>query len=233
MSKDKPKDYYVYSHSLAEQPPFYIGKGDEKRIKEIHRKNNPHHCNIVNKYGKENIIVRSILCRNEKHAFELEVKLIAALRNGGVKLANMTDGGDGVSGYVHTDEARAKMSEAKIGTPRSDETKAKIGNANRGRVVSEETRVKIGAAGKGMKHTEETKAKISESSKGRTHTEESKAKISASGKGKGKGVPKSEEHKSKISEAVKLRYLKNKESATEELSGQSDNSLKQPVMPLN
>jgi hypothetical protein len=235
MSKHQ-KDYYVYTHSTEERGIFYVGKGTKYRTKLIHRKHNPYHTNIVNKYGIENIIVSSILCRDEQHAFDLEVRMIAALRNGGVKLTNMSDGGEGNSGHVPSDETKAKISAGNLGHVVSEETRAKISEANTGRIQSEETLAKLSIIRTGRKHTEETKAKISKSTKGikksdetrakmsaRTLSEEHKAKISSSSKGK----PKSDEHKSKIriantgkkhtdearanmSEAAKLRCEKRK-----------------------
>jgi hypothetical protein len=127
------KDYYVYTHSLSGHPPFYVGKGTVARIKSINRKGNKHHTNIVNKYGKENIIVRSMLCRSEQYALDLEIRMIAALRNAGVKLVNRTDGGEGASGLKHSDETRAKMSAAKTGRIVSDETIAKMSAAHIGK----------------------------------------------------------------------------------------------------
>ena len=48
---------------------------------------------------------------NEQDAIKMEVDLIRFLgkkKNGGL-LYNITDGGDGVSGYVYTDSVREKM----------------------------------------------------------------------------------------------------------------------------
>ena len=78
---------------------FYVGKGREKRVKKVARRN-PHHKNIVNKYGRENILIGKLECSSEDIAFELEKGLIKCLKRMGVKLTNLTDGGDGVSGRV-------------------------------------------------------------------------------------------------------------------------------------
>lgn len=172
--KSQEKDYYVYTHSLAGQPPFYVGKGNENRIKLIHRKHNQYHTRIVSKYGVENIIMRSMLCRSEQHSFELEVKIIAALRNGGVRLTNATDGGEGASGYKHLEETRAKISDAKKGHIVPNETRAKISKINKGRILSDETKAK--RSGKIM--SDETRAKISASSTGKIVSDESRAKMS-------------------------------------------------------
>lgn len=151
------KDYYVYTHSLKGQPPFYIGKGLKKRADSISRKHNQYHTNIVNKYGIENIIVRAMLCRSEQHALDLEIKLIAALRNDGVKLVNCTDGGEGISGHKHSEETKAKISDGNKGKILSEETKAKMSD----KIVSPETIAKL----TGRTRSEESRAKMSEAAR--------------------------------------------------------------------
>ena len=72
---------------------------------------------------------------------------------------NFTDGGDGISGYKHTEESKRKISEALKGE----------NNPNYGKTLSKETRKKISEALKGennpmlgKKHSKETRKKISE-----------------------------------------------------------------------
>lgn len=114
---------------------FYVGKGRMYRARKIGRLN-AHYINIVNKYGKENILVGSFDCSTEGIAFELEKGLIKCLKRMGVKLSNATLGGDGVSGYTHTEEWRSKHSAAMKGKasptkgiPMSAEQKAKLSSA--------------------------------------------------------------------------------------------------------
>lgn len=145
---------------------FYVGKGSERRTRIKERKSNPHHCHIVSKYGKESIIVKSMLCRNEQHSLDLEVRMIAALRNGGVKLVNLTDGGEGVSGFVISKETRAKLSEsAKKRPPMSEDARKKIGYFNKGKITPIETRLKMSASMKGLKRSAEARANISKAQK--------------------------------------------------------------------
>jgi hypothetical protein len=201
------KDYYVYTHSLPGKGIFYVGKGQLDRTRRLGRKTNIHHTHILNKYGRENVIIHTMLCKSEERAFALEVKMIAALRNGGVKLANQTAGGDGVSGHRHTTEAKTKMSMAKKGKPLSPEhiarlklrttsaeTRLKMSQALKN--PSAETRAKLSAIHKGKKHsaehiskivkahtgkklTPEHKAKLAKAKRGTKHTDEAKAKMSA------------------------------------------------------
>ena len=82
-------------------------------------------------------------------AIATEIELIARygrLDLGTGMLTNMTDGGEGLSGIVHTAETRAKMSAAKKGRTYSPETRAKMSAARMGKSRSPETRAKIAAS---------------------------------------------------------------------------------------
>jgi hypothetical protein len=109
--------YYVYLHLKEDTlEPFYVGKGKNMRaFKKWGR--NKHWESIVDKHGYLIKILYSDL--TEEEAFELEKQTIKNISELGIKLANKTEGGDGVSGYKHSDEAKAKMSEAKKGKERN------------------------------------------------------------------------------------------------------------------
>lgn len=62
-----------------------------------------------------------------------EVELIAELRDAGSDLVNLTAGGDGTVGRRHSDDARARMADARRGTKASDETRQKMSDARKGR----------------------------------------------------------------------------------------------------
>lgn len=146
--------FYAYIHCKPDGTPFYVGKGDESRVSTKKRYHNRHHMNILNKYGEESILVGKMECSTENIAFDLERGLIKRLRKMGVRIVNLTDGGDGASGAIRSPETRAKMSVAQIGNKkslgavRSEETRAKmsagkIGNQwNVGREYSLETKIK-------------------------------------------------------------------------------------------
>jgi len=117
--------FYVYAHYRPSEPyPFYIGKGKGYRHKSKQNRN-IYWNNIVNRNGYEIAIVESNLTESE--ALHIEVDLIKKWRSLGACEANLTDGGEGVSGLTgHTPwnkgrtwdlEARAKMSKAKKGKP--------------------------------------------------------------------------------------------------------------------
>ncbi|MBQ0111995.1 MAG: hypothetical protein KBT03_02590 [Bacteroidales bacterium] len=69
---------------------------------------------------------------------------------------NMTDGGEGATGYKYTSEQKKKRSESLIGNTRA-----------KGHKLSDISKEKIGNIHKGLKHSEETKKKMSEAKKGR------------------------------------------------------------------
>jgi hypothetical protein len=108
--------YYVYEHTRNDTNQiFYVGKGKvgSRRSKTRNGRNQYWH-NVVNKAGftAHKKIVEII---DEELSFLIEIERISQLRELGFKLCNLTDGGDGTSGYKHTKEGLAKMSESQIG----------------------------------------------------------------------------------------------------------------------
>lgn len=104
--------YYAYIHARPETTDqfgvFYVGKGVGARRKPTPHRNR-HHGHVVEKHGAENILIGSIDCSDEATAFELERGLIKCLKRSGVRLTNMTDGGEGTSGFVMPQSAKDKI----------------------------------------------------------------------------------------------------------------------------
>lgn len=94
----QPATFYVYVHiRLDSNQVFYVGKGRGKRAGRRTGRNK-YWKSIVEKYGfKWQIVERNM---SEIAAFNLESALISYYRLMGFKLANLTDGGEGVSGLV-------------------------------------------------------------------------------------------------------------------------------------
>ena len=130
-----------------------------------------------------------------------EVELIAKYRASSYRLLNLTDGGDGPSGYTHTAEAKRKISEASKSRKHSDESRKRIAEANTGKIHSLETRAHLSKINKGKLPSEATKAKLSQANKGRPLSEEHRKKISESQKER----TFSDETRRKMSEAAKNR----------------------------
>jgi hypothetical protein len=99
--------FCTYSHHKPDGALFYIGKGSLKRA---HAKDNrnPHWKNIVAKHGYKVEILAQ--WPTEVEAFEHEKFLISCFRDMGFTLANITSGGEGISGHKHSFETRAKLS---------------------------------------------------------------------------------------------------------------------------
>ncbi len=136
--------HYAYVHArpdtVDQSGIFYVGKGAQRRFRpEIRR--TKHHTNIVNKYGAENILVGKIDCSSEASALELEIGLIKCLRRSGVNLVNLTNGGEGASGLIPTDEQRARMSKGLLARWSDPDYKARLSEsmsiAQKGEPLSE------------------------------------------------------------------------------------------------
>ena len=160
--------------------PYYVGKGKGRRLYRKDRITPPPKNKSRIIFHKKNL--------TEEEAFKHEIDLIALYGrkdNGTGILRNLTDGGDGVSGYIMTEESKRKISEVKRGAVTTEETRRKLSESAKGRTHSEETRRKMSelmkgrpSSNKGRKHSAEAKRKMSEMAKGRTHSEKTKQKIS-------------------------------------------------------
>jgi hypothetical protein len=110
------KKFYVYVHRYASGPKvgkiFYVGKGRLQRSK-IRSGRNDRWNKIVNKYGFSDHIIAEF--DSETCALSYEMAMIESL--GISNLCNMTAGGEGVSGLVHSDKAKKKMSENRTNNP--------------------------------------------------------------------------------------------------------------------
>lgn len=96
---------------------------------------------------------------------------------------NLTDGGEGMTGYTHSEETRKKLSEI-VKKSYTEERKQYLREIQKGKRYSEESKQKMSKKAKGRKHSEETRKKISESHKGENnymygkhHTDEAKKKM--------------------------------------------------------
>ena len=101
-------NYYTYAYIREDGTPYYIGKGANNRIKQKHGR-------PCQKPSDPNRIIKLKQNLTEEEAFRHEIYMIALYGrrdNGTGILHNKTDGGDGVSGLIHSDESRAKMSES-------------------------------------------------------------------------------------------------------------------------
>ena len=173
--------YYVYEYLREDGTPYYVGKGTGKRWQETHSVKIP---------PKERVrFVEDQL--TEQAAWDLEMFLIAKYGRkdlGTGILRNLTNGGDGASGHIHSVETKIKMSKTKT----SENAKRK----QEGWTYPDSARKAISEMQKGIPKPKEWIAAVSNALNSRSDSEkeEWKAKLSAAKIGK----PRSEETKAKI-----------------------------------
>jgi hypothetical protein len=174
--------FYVYLHKReTDNTIFYVGKGKGRRAWSRSCRNR--HWKIIS--AKHGVLVEIFKdSMSEVCALTLERIIIASI--GIQNLANVTDGGGGISGYRHTHEAKEKISASGRGRPQhpnslkaliqrrgcklTDDHKAKLSLAKAGiprGPQSEETRRKISSSHIGIRPSAETLEKMSKSKIGK------------------------------------------------------------------
>lgn len=170
----------VYQHIRKDtQEVFYIGIGRDKKRAYYFYHRSPYWNNI---YNKTKIEVK-ILCKDIELelAYDIEKYLISYYGRkdlGLGSLVNLTYGGETLSGYIPTKEAKHKMSIAKLGKKREDLTGDK--NHMYGKTHSNEYKIKMSETLKKIKNTNENKKRVSEQFKGSKQSAEHIAKRQAS-----------------------------------------------------
>ena len=186
-----PYRFYTYAYLREDRTPYYIGKGSGKRI--VSKKDRV--VNLPKDKSRIIFLKQNLL---EEEAFKHEKYMIAVFGRkdlGTGILYNRTDGGEGSSGHIVSDEVKEKLKQFNMGKKHSEESKKKMSESSKLK-FTKETQEKLLESWRGKHHSEESKKKISEKNKGRILSVESKNKISKTHKGK----PKSEEHKQKLRE---------------------------------
>lgn len=145
-SSKYPQEYYVYAYirdksssNGAAGTPYYIGKGSGKRAW-----NKAHNVRLPPDSWRI-VILESNL--TEIGALALERRLIrfwGRLDIGTGCLYNKTDGGEGTSGYRHTDVTKQRIGDTSRGKVIPDEVKAKTRATKLGKPLPHGTGVKIG-----------------------------------------------------------------------------------------
>lgn len=214
--------FYIYFHiNPLKNEVFYVGKGKRRRAYSKHGRNK-WWKNIVNKYGYIVDIIESNL--HEKESLKREIfyiKQIGRKDLGLGTLVNMTDGGDGVTNRIISEEEKIK----RRGIKHTEEHKQKMSELFKGRTYSEESKLNMSNGRKGMKFSDEHKKKLSEAKKGKItwnkgitgelshnfgkkRSQETKDKISKTRIER--KIIHTEEVKKRISETKKTNKLKNK-----------------------
>jgi hypothetical protein len=236
----KPGNYkyddYVFSYE-----PFYVGRGQRTRwqINEHLSKNNASKYlqQKIKKLSQDNICIVSLINKMNNDLVNLAEKLLIKIIGRKDKkqgpLLNMTDGGDGLCGYVATEETRQKLSMAGKGRVPwikgkhlSQEAKERIRQCSTGRIHSDEAKEKISQFHKGkrwrlgQKNSIEQNIAISKANTGNVPSKATKDKMRdaklknptrywLNKEGPNKGKIMSEEQKKKIIESNKRTWRKN------------------------
>lgn len=108
-------NYYTYAYLRGDGTPYYIGKGQGKRLYEKHKRKGQKDFKPKLKNGSidKNRIIFLKKNLTEEEAFRHEVYMISLFGRKDLKtgiLINMTDGGDGVSGSVLSEERKKVVS---------------------------------------------------------------------------------------------------------------------------
>ena len=107
-------NFYVYGHYKPDGTIFYIGKGYGNRAWKTSNRNN-FWQNTVNKHGTYQVVLlHEHLSEDEAFLKEKEEIAFWGRRSEGGFLINLTDGGEGTSGYVYTAEQLANLKAAML-----------------------------------------------------------------------------------------------------------------------
>jgi hypothetical protein len=169
MTKKDPNRFYVYAYLRSKDSehgkrltPYYVGKGARDRATSK--------CRTVPKPSDPSFIVYIQEGMTEQEAFNLEkycIALYGRIDKGTGILRNLSDGGDGPSGTIYSEERRKKLAEWSRGRTHPPEVRRKIGEAQMGsknhawgKEMPKETRDKISKANKGLRRSDESRRNI-------------------------------------------------------------------------
>ena len=191
MSKSIYRRTIIYKAENKVDGMVYIGKTIQplQKRKLKHQNGAIHRTTIflhraLRKYGFENFSWEILdETFNEQYALKvLEPHYIQKFKSNDPRFGyNMTSGGEGVSGFTHSEKTKQKIRKGNRGKHRSTKTKARISKARTGTKHSEETKQKMSKTKTNRQRkpfSVEHKRKIAMARTGTKHSEETKQKIS-------------------------------------------------------
>ena len=151
--------FYVGKHKASSDNPNddYLGSGSALNA-------------AIKKYGRENFKKEVLhIFKTEEEAYDKEAELVTEDVINDPLCYNQMLGGKGsisgknhpMSGYIHSQDAKNKISSTHKGKIISQKTKDKMSKIKKGIPKSKETRLKMSNSHKGKKLSAETKRKLS------------------------------------------------------------------------
>jgi hypothetical protein len=204
---------YLYRHIRHDKnEPFYIGIGSDETYKRAFAKKkgdrNKIWHGIVSKTDYEVEILLDGLSYSNVIEKEKEfIALYGRINKHTGCLCNLTDGGEGVLGILHTEETKRKLSQKIKGCKHTPEAIEKIRQTSK-RPCSEDKKKKLSLANTGHKMTLEQIEKLRISSTGKKQSDSAKEKLRLANTGK----KYSAETREKIRNVVKEIWRKRKEN---------------------
>jgi len=168
-TNNRAEMYYTYAYLREDKSPYYIGKGSGKRVYSKIRS--------VSIPPKDRILILK-KDLTEDRAFQHEKYMIAVFGRkdlGTGILHNKTDGGEGVSGHIYTEEQKQKITQSKLG-----KNFGMVGENHHmyGKTHTPEARKKMSEKVSGEKHPMYGKKGKEHHSYGYRHTEELRKQMS-------------------------------------------------------
>jgi len=135
------KEFYVYIHYRDDtNEPFYVGKGYGRRAY-IAKGRSKWWQSIAAKHTVRVEILE--IFNTEQEAFMRETSLISSMNASGIRLCNLTSGGEGACGRIVSEETRQIMREKMTGRSLSDEAKRKVGLSSKQRRHTDARKAKM------------------------------------------------------------------------------------------
>lgn len=213
--------FYCYKITNLSNNKIYIGKavnvGERWRKHKVSaNRQDPNDYfylhRAMNKYGFDQFKIEIIgEYLNEEESLQREIQFIKLFNSNNREIGyNLTEGGEGSSGFKHSVESRQKMSQTKIDMNLSGEN-----NPFYGQKHTSESKFKMSLFQKeyfkthkhpwtGRSHTDETRQKISFSSIGKEISLEPRKKISKTNKGDTRFITTSKLSESNVTEIKNL-----------------------------
>jgi group I intron endonuclease len=171
--------YYLYKITNLLNGKQYIGitNKPKKRWRSHKSTNKKYPISLaIQKYSQENFEFKILVIGTEEYIKELEIKAIAAFNTKAPNGYNLTDGGEGTTGWKSTPESREKCRTAQIKRFSDPAELEKVSRSHLGRKHTEETCEKHRQLMLARYENPKEREKTRQQSLGRKHSDAAKLK---------------------------------------------------------